>query len=410
MIRLLRQALVIARRDFVSIVVTPTFLVFLLAPLLMVAISTVGGMGARHMADSAGASERIVAIMPAQERMALAMVNERMRRIAGGKDGPPQLEVLAADSVDAAGLARLRGDADVLAIMTGDAAHPAIAQRSENGFPGRYLALLAEQVAREGAVQAAQTASASVPSFTIIKTGGPGRMARSGLASGAVFVIFLLILMLAGQSVGMLAEEKGNKVIEILAAAVPLESVFFGKLLGMMGVAMMFVAFWGAMIGGAVALFAAQMPEAATTLAALNPAVGWPMFITLTTIYFLMAFLLLGAVYLGIGAIATSVREIQMMALPITFFQVGMFGLSSAAANAPGSSLATFAQWLPWSSPFSMAARAATDATLWPHLVALAWQGLWLAISIWLSVRIFRVAVLRSGGFNWRFWRKTANG
>src|SRR3546814_10193851 len=47
-----------------------------------------------------------------------------------------------------------------------------------------------------------------------------------------------------------LAEEKGNKVIEILAAAVPLESVFLGKLLGFLGVAVLFIAFWMALAFG----------------------------------------------------------------------------------------------------------------------------------------------------------------
>ena len=47
----------------------------------------------------------------------------------------------------------------------------------------------------------------------------------------------------------------------------------------------------------------------------------------------------LGAVFLGVGAQAATVREIQMLSLPITIFQVGMFSLSTAAASAPGSSL-----------------------------------------------------------------------
>ena len=52
-----------------------------------------------------------------------------------------------------------------------------------------------------------------------------------------MFGIFFLTLFLAGQVVGTMAEERNNKVIEVLAAAVPLESVFLGKLLGMFGVA-----------------------------------------------------------------------------------------------------------------------------------------------------------------------------
>ena len=40
--RFFAQALVIARRDFSAIVLTPTFLIFLLAPLFMLTIATIG--------------------------------------------------------------------------------------------------------------------------------------------------------------------------------------------------------------------------------------------------------------------------------------------------------------------------------------------------------------------------------
>ena len=196
----------------------------------------------------------------------------------------------------------------------------------------------------------------------------------------------------------MLAEEKGNKVIEILAAAIPLESVFFGKLIGMLGVAVLFVSFWAALIGGLLLAASGQMPAGALAMASFTPAVGWPMFLLLGLAYFFAAFLLLGAVFLGVGGLASTVREIQMLSLPITFMQIAMFSLASAAANSPGSGIARFAQILPWSSPFAMAARAATDASLWPHLLALGWQALWIAITIALAVRVFRIGVLRSGG------------
>ena len=71
--------------------------------------------------------------------------------------------------------------------------------------------------------------------------------------------------------------------------------------------------------------------------------------------------------------------------------------LSSAAAGAPDSSLARFAEIFPFSSPFAMAARAANAPELWPHLVALGWQGLWVAITIWITAGLFRRGVLKSG-------------
>ena len=407
--RVLAAALIIARRDFVSIVMTPTFLLFLLAPLMMVAFGAIGGISAGQLAQNAGSRERIVAIVPRVEVPAYQAADARLRRVAGGV---PRLEILPAETMAAEpqGLATMEGlhdDADVLAVLTGRTAAPEIAERSSGSGAGRYLAALSESIVRQGLGNSALAADQSVARYRLLPTAGPARATQSRLGYIAVFALFMLTLILGGQTVGMLAEEKSNKVIEILAAAVPLESVFFGKLLGMLGVAVLFVGFWVSLIGGGMALAAAQMPADFAGAAALTPAVGWPMFILLGILYFFAAFLLLGAVFLGVGAQASTVREIQMLSLPITLMQVGMFALSTAAANNPGTGIATVAQWLPWSSPFAMAARAATDANLWPHMLALCWQALWIALSVLVAVRLFRMGVLRSGGSDWRWFRRT---
>jgi ABC-2 type transport system permease protein len=161
------------------------------------------------------------------------------------------------------------------------------------------------------------------------------------------------------------------------------------------------------MLADPATLTAADGASKATAALASTPATGWPFFLGIGFVYFILSFLLLGAVFLGVGAQAGTVREIQMLSLPITIFQVGMFSLSTAAATAPDSGLATFAQIFPFSSPLAMAARAATDDAKAVHLLALGWQAIWVALVIFLSVRLFRAGVL-SGGGNWKFWRRGA--
>lgn len=386
-----RSVWIVARRDVTALVLTPTFLVFLLAPLLMLGFGALGGASASAVAASAENSDRIVAYVPAAERDRFIAADQRLRR---AWERTPPITVVP-QLPEHAGVAReLTAGADVLAVLTGPAAAPRIAERNKDGSSGRYLALLAETVAREGARATAPTASRAtfVP---LARDAGNSRSARQALGYGAVFALFMLLLLLAGQTVGTMAEEKGNKVLEILAAAIPLEALFFGKLIGMFAVAMLFVAFWGLVGAGALSSAAGVAPELAARLSVV-PAIGWPMFVLLTGIYFFLAFLLLGAMFLSAGALASTVREIQMLSLPLTFLQVGVFALASAAANAPGSGIATVAQWVPWASPLAMSARAATDASLAPHLVAILWQLLWVTLTIWLGVRVFRAGVLRS--------------
>lgn len=392
-----RTAWIIARRDFGSIVFTPTFLLFLLAPLFFVGFAMLGGGGARALADNAGASMRMVAIVPANETAAFQAMDARMRRISAA----PTLVVMADNAEHQAQIPTLASDANLVAMLVGPAAAPHIRERNHDGMSGRYLATLAEQVAREGPLQSASAATASKPTFeTLASARGSSHAGQSTLGYSAVFGLFLLTLLLGGQTVGMLAEEKGNKVIEIMAAAAPLQGVFLGKLFAMMAIALVFVGFWALLLGGLILTAGQATPDMLSALS-VTPAVGWPLFMLLTGIYFLMAFLLLGAVFLGVGAQANTVREIQMLSLPITLFQVGMFALASAAANMPGTSTALIAQILPWSSPFAMTARAASDGSLWPHLLALIWQGVWVVITIAIAVRLFRTGVLKSGGSGW---------
>ncbi|SNS92210.1 ABC transporter permease [Sphingopyxis indica] len=413
----LRNIFVVARRDFLAIVATPTFLLFLLAPLFMIGMGALGGFGASQLADSARGAGRIVAIAGPADVEPLRAADARLRDALPG-DKPPALELrVAARDVDPVAVAQEKG-ADTYAVMSGPLAAPRIVEREEGSRSGAYLALLATDVLRD---RAAGAVAPAAPRFENLKKGGTSIAAQQGLGLGAVFVIFLLTLLLAGQSVGMLAEEKGNKVIEILAAAVPLESVFLGKLLGLLGVAILFIAFWTAMaVGGgliamtqldpgALANAGAASANAQATSAAfgVTPATGWPFFILIMLAYFIMSFLLLGAIFLGVGAQAGTVREIQMLSLPITILQVAMFSLCSGAANAPGSSVATIAQIIPFSSPMAMAARAATDDAKAVHLLALGWQAIWVALVVTLSVRLFRSGVL-SGRSSWKFWERGA--
>jgi ABC-2 type transport system permease protein len=406
----LRNMLVIARRDFLAIVATPTFLLFLLAPLFMIGMGLAGGMGASQLADSARGAGRIVVVAEPADIDDYRAADARLRAALPREPAVVELRV-ATPETNILAIANEKGS-DTYAVMSGPLDQPRILEREADSSAGRYLALLASEVVRS---RAAPDVAPVAPHFRAMQKGGTSIALQQSLGFGAVFAIFLLTLLLAGQTVSSLAEEKGNKVIEILAAAVPLESVFLGKLLGFLGVAILFIAFWIVMAfaGGFVA--AAQMDpatldaagRAGKAAAALSsmPATGWGFFLGIGFIYFILSFLLLGAVFLGVGAQAATVREIQMLSLPITIFQVGMFSLSAAAASAPGSTLATFAQIFPFSSPLAMAARAATDEAKSVHLLALGWQALWVALVIFVSVRLFRAGVL-SGRSDWRFWRR----
>jgi ABC-2 type transport system permease protein len=123
--------------------------------------------------------------------------------------------------------------------------------------------------------------------------------------------------------------------------------------------------------------------------------VGWPVFIILVLIYYMSNYMILGALFLGIGGQASNIRDIQTLSMPVTLLQVFVFLLASAAISG-GTAVVWAAYVLPFSSPLSMVAHAAQHEELWPHLVAFVWQLIWIVLIIRLSSRLFRLTVLKS--------------
>ena len=404
--RMIRQTLTIARRDFVATVFTPTFLIFLFTPVIMLSFGAIGGFGASSMASGTGEKLSIVAIVAPAQQAAMRATDARLRRLYNPSDEPPPL-VMEAPGDNPAGQANIAFSAhgsDASAALYGNLAEPTILYGGHGSSDAAYLAELAEGTLRTASSGAAPLSKATYTSLVRKKPSSSGRRES---AYFTVFGIFFLTLLLAGQAVGTMAEERNNKVVEVLAAAVPLEAVFFGKLIGMFGSAILFIAFWGTLVSQVHAILPASI---ASALGDIGPAVGEPAFVLLFFAYFTMSYLLLGGVFLGVGAQATTPRELQMLSLPITVLQMAIFGVSTVAAAQPDSWIASAAEIFPFSSPYAMAAYAANSPALWPHAAALAWQLLWVAIVILIGARAFRRGVLQSGSgkINWKglFGRK----
>jgi ABC-2 type transport system permease protein len=226
---------------------------------------------------------------------------------------------------------------------------------------------------------------------------------RAITAQTGQMILFFLTIILAGMTLSQLIEEKSNKVIEVLAAAVPIESIFVGKLFAMLVTSLVGIAVWLGVGIAALAIFthgsAGSIPP---------PAVGSAAFLLLTLIYFAMNYLLLGSVFLSIGAQASTVREVQTLSMPVTVAQVLIFGFAALAVGSADSPMALAGAVFPLSSPLVMVARAAEKPELWPHVVAILWQALWIGIVVYVSARLFRRTVLKSGPVKRRWWRRAS--
>lgn len=399
--QLFASAWVIARRDYVTTVFSRIFLLFLLTPVFPAIFGGVfASLGASD--DAGGRNVPLVVIATdAPSTRALAAAHAQLRKRLG-PDTLPDLAQRPAAKGDGAGLlADRRQGYD--AVLTGslDRPHFLLGARAPSSL-SEDVGLMVDTARADRALGATAPRPVSLGTARVAAPPEAAARDRTGIAKAGQTGLFIILVMLAGMSLSTFIEEKSNKVIEVLVAAVPVDAIFLGKLGSMLAIALTFVGVWSVVIAGGIIAFKPVM------LAGLPvPAVGWPMFVTLLIAYFVGNYLLLGAVFLGIGSQAGSPREVQVMALPVTMLQLVLYGFASAGVAHPGRWIAIAAAIFPWSSPLAMIARAAELPALWPHVLALLWQIVWLALALRVAAGMFRRAVLKSGsGWRWPWMRK----
>ena len=388
MTRFLRSAFVIARRDFAATVLSKAFIFFLLGPLFPLLLGGLfGGIGARVASQT--------------ERPVIAVVSSRAEF-----DRLSQARTELAEAVDEGSLVRIayyppESDAaaqqrrllatrapPIRAVLSGglDRPHLTGAIAGDRTSAGQLKLLIANARAARRAQPAdlpvtnVGSSSASLDNQRAV-TGQIGQM-----------LLFFLTILLSGMLLSQLIEEKSNKIIEVIAAAVPIDALFVGKLFAMLAASVVGIVVW---VGAGALLI--QMIKHGGVATLPPPAVGWPGFLLLAIVYFAMNYLLLGAAFLTIGAQASTVREVQTLSMPVTFGQVLIFGFASTVIGAPDSREAVAAAIFPLSSPMAMLGRAAQQPDWWPHLVAIAWQIMWVVLILRVGARLFRRTVLKSG-------------
>ena len=382
-----RAALVIARRDFTATVLSKTFFFFLLGPLFPLLLGGVfGGIGARVASQT---TQPVVAVvMPHPQFISLVKARQRIAD-AAGEGSVVQLVGYAPEPNENAQVQRLLRSTKppVRAVLTGPFESPTlIGNVQEDGTARRQVQLL---------LASASMPDKPAPNVKVLRTAetaGTAAGQRSTTAQAGQFLLFFLSLLLSTMLLSQLIEEKSNKIIEVIAAAVPIDALFLGKLFAMLAACLLGIVVWGA-VGAAVLLYVSGGNLSAIPV----PAVGWPLFAVFSIVYFAMNYLLLGAVFLSIGAQASTAREVQILSMPVTFAQVLLFGLASIAVGAPDTPKAIGAAIFPLSSPLVMLARAAEKPELWPHALALVWQALWVGVILWVGAKLFRSRILQSG-------------
>jgi ABC-2 type transport system permease protein len=227
------------------------------------------------------------------------------------------------------------------------------------------------------------------PNATIVAAEGE-QTARRGLNRILPFVcgILLFIGVISGGQTLMTStvEEKSSRVVEVLLAAVSPLELMWGKLLGQLGVGLLVM---GVYVGlGLLGLTQFAM------IGLLDPQlVLW------LIVFFLITYLVFGALMMAIGAAVNQMAEAQSLNGPIMMLLILPYILAPIIGQAPNSTFSIVVSFIPPVNTFAMLARLASDSPppIWqPILSALVGVGA-AVLSVWFAAKIFRIGLLLHG-------------
>ncbi|MEV4261771.1 ABC transporter permease [Kribbella sp. NPDC049584] len=200
---------------------------------------------------------------------------------------------------------------------------------------------------------------------------------------GLALVFYMTALgfgMMIAQSV---VQEKESRVVEILAAAVPIRSLLWGKVLGNTVLALSQI-----VVIAAASLIGLLATDQADILEVVAPVAGW------FVVFFVLGFVALAGLWAVAGSLATRQEDLGSTTLPGQMILMIPFFFSVFA----GSSAKTVASFVPIASSMSMPGRMLTeDVPIWQPLVAIALLLGATVLIVRLGARLYERTLLQTG-------------
>ncbi|WP_133366347.1 ABC transporter permease [Qipengyuania sediminis] len=261
---------------------------------------------------------------------------------------------------------------------------------------------LRQRLLTESGLPAAQAAAVqgAAPALAVT-TPPPGGGAREALfvrsiVPLALAYILMMGLMLSGSWMLQGAiEERSKKLLESVLACISPEELMYGKLLGALAIGLSMLTAW--LGAGAIVAFATQGAIADMIRPALAPVTSPGAIITLIY-FFVMGYIAISILFVGIGALADSMSEAQgylmpvllAILLPVTF-------LIQAILAGTGGPLVQVLTWVPIWTPFTVLARLGSGISMLEVIGAGIVLAAFVALEVMLLARLFRASLLAQG-------------
>lgn len=204
--------------------------------------------------------------------------------------------------------------------------------------------------------------------------------------AGFVFVfLFYMAAILFGYAIAnSVVEEKQSRIVEILAAAIPLRQLLVGKVIGATVLAMgQMVLFVG------IGLIGLSFTEYTSLLPSMAGAAAWYLAL------FVIGFVALACLFAVAGAMATRAEDVQSTSSPLlTLIMIATFG----GLFIPSGIWQVVASYVPIMSTVTMPIRLVDGtAAWWEPILAMIVSLVAAALVIYVAERVYRRSIMQTG-------------
>jgi ABC-2 type transport system permease protein len=252
-------------------------------------------------------------------------------------------------------------------------------------------ALIAARLRNAGEDPAAVATAQQVtqPESVVVSAAGQ----RSGSRGFARFLPFACgILIFMGVMLGgtglmtSTVEEKSNRVVEVLLAAVSPLELMYGKLLGQLGLGLTLMATY---------LLVSVYALGQYSLAGLLD----PMLIVYVLAFYIATYVVFGSLMLTIGAAVNQMAEAQSFMGPVTILLVAGYSMTGIIGQAPNSSFSVAMSFIPPINTFAMMGRVASSAPppAWEVWTTLLISCVTATLVVWFAAKVFKIGLLMHG-------------
>jgi ABC-2 type transport system permease protein len=217
---------------------------------------------------------------------------------------------------------------------------------------------------------------------------------RQWAPMGFVYLLWIGIFSISQMLLNNTIEEKSNRIIEVLLSSVTPGELMMGKLMGIAAVGLTMIAAWVGSLMAILAYKAGEQARLATELLKVLKSSGLlPSFL----VYFLLGYLFYAGAFLAIGSLCNTLKEAQNLMQPIMIVMIVPLFTMTFIPKDPNGTVATVMSWIPPYTPFIMMNRAAADPPMVERIGTLILLLVSTGLVLWLSGRIFRLGILRTG-------------